>query len=167
MPVNKNQVITITYSGKPRIAPKPPWNGGFVWKKKRFKHWIGVACEHLGSSSWWPSKDHLSEKPDSMDINIQVPNGYQAIANGNLRTKNAFGEKYTNFSWHVSYPINSYNVTSLTLMKHLPIKMDLTLLTIMFYLITSKKQRTITNKPKILLKFSKNFMVNTLIKKTV
>jgi hypothetical protein len=108
---NEDHVITIKYEGAPRVAPSPPWNGGFVWKKKKFKHWIGVACEHLGASSWWPCKDHLSDKPDSVSINIQVPNGYQGIANGNLRSKKEIDKKYTNFEWFVSYPINTYNVT--------------------------------------------------------
>lgn len=108
---NENHNIIIKYSGKPRVAPSPPWNGGFVWKKNRFNHWVGVACEHLGASSWWPCKDHLTEKPDSMEINIQVPTGYQAVANGNLRSTNIIDKNYTNFEWFVSYPINSYGVT--------------------------------------------------------
>lgn len=112
LPVGQNHVLTIKYSGAPRVAPSPPWNGGFVWEKKRFKNWIGVACEHLGASSWWPCKDHLTEKPDSMTINVQVPKGYEGIANGNLRSKRVTDDKsYTNFEWFVSYPINSYNVT--------------------------------------------------------
>lgn len=107
----ENHIVTISYSGKPRIAPSPPWNGGFVWKKERSNWWIGVACEHLGASSWWPCKDHLTEKPDSMNIIIQVPTGYQAIANGNLRSIHTDDDKYTSFEWFVSYPINSYGVT--------------------------------------------------------
>jgi aminopeptidase N len=111
LPVNEKQMITIKYSGKPRVAPSPPWNGGFVWNKKKGKWWIGVACEHLGASSWWPCKDHLSEKPDSMGISIQVPTGLQAISNGYLRSSQVIDKEYTNFEWFVSYPINSYCVT--------------------------------------------------------
>jgi aminopeptidase N len=111
LPVGSSQTITIKYEGTPRIAPSPPWNGGFVWKKKRSSLWVGVACEHLGASSWWPCKDHLTEKPDSMQINVQVPNGYQAISNGNLRKVVPIDNKYMNFTWFVSYPINSYCVT--------------------------------------------------------
>jgi len=88
-----------------------PWNGGFVWSEKRGKPWIGVACEHLGASSWWPCKDHLSEEPDSMTINIQSPSKLQAVANGNLRSTKIIDDKYTNYEWFVSYPINSYCVT--------------------------------------------------------
>jgi len=108
---NQNYELTVKYSGSPRIAPDPPWNGGFVWKNKRFKKWVGVACEHLGASSWWPCKDHLSEKPDSMTINVQVPSKYKGISNGNLISTKEIEGKYTNYEWFVSYPINSYNVT--------------------------------------------------------
>lgn len=105
------ECIVVEYNGVPRQAPRPPWNGGFVWEKVKERHHIGVACEHLGASSWWPVKDHLSDKPDSMRINIMVPEGYQAVSNGNLRSESPAGEGYTNFEWFVSYPINTYNVT--------------------------------------------------------
>jgi aminopeptidase N len=105
------EVIVVEYNGVPREAPRPPWNGGFVWEKVKGRHHIGVACEHLGASSWWPNKDHLSDKPDSMRINIQVPTGYKAVSNGNLRSEKEAGKGYTNFEWFVSYPINNYNVT--------------------------------------------------------
>ncbi len=108
---NHSYKISISYSGKPRNAIRPPWNGGFVWGKKRSKHWVGVACEHLGASSWWPCKDHLSEKPDSMTINVQIPSKYIAISNGNLISTYPIENGYTNYEWHVSYPINSYCVT--------------------------------------------------------
>lgn len=108
---NEKESITIYYSGKPRIAPSPPWDAGFVWKRNRLNWWVGVSCEQLGASSWWPCKDHLSDKPDSMSINVQVPKKYQAVANGNLRSTKIIDSKYTNYEWFVSYPINSYCVT--------------------------------------------------------
>lgn len=103
--------ITVSYEGNPQVAKSAPWNGGFVWKKNRGKNWIGVACEHLGASSWWPCKDHLSDKPDSMAITIVAPAKHQAIANGNLRSVESEEDKFNAFNWFVSYPINSYNVT--------------------------------------------------------
>jgi aminopeptidase N len=111
LPEGENQVLTVNYKGKPVVSKSPPWDGGFVWKKNNNDWWIGVACEHMGASSWWPCKDHLSEKPDSMRINVQVPEGYQAVSNGNLRSTHPLNDNYTNFEWFVSYPINSYGVT--------------------------------------------------------
>jgi aminopeptidase N len=111
IPSGNREEIFIEYNGNPIIAKKPPWNGGFVWEKDKNKFYTGVACEGLGASSWWPVKDHLSDKPDSMMINLQVPKGYQGISNGNLISQTDLPGGYTNFKWLVSYPINTYNVT--------------------------------------------------------
>jgi len=109
---NQSEEIIITYNGKPARAKKPPWEGGFVWKKdkKGFK-WAGVACEHLGASSWWPNKDHLSDRPDSMNINIEVPKKYTAVSNGVLKQTIDIENDYKRYEWLVSYPITNYNVT--------------------------------------------------------
>jgi len=102
----------VYWSGKIREAKNAPWDGGFVWDKDaNGNHWVGVACEGDGASIWWPCKDHLSDEPDSMSISISVPNGYQAICNGNLISETNFGDSHTKFTWNVSYPINTYNVT--------------------------------------------------------
>lgn len=45
------QNLTFYYSGKPIIAKKAPWDGGFVFTKDRNgKPWIGVACQGTGAS---------------------------------------------------------------------------------------------------------------------
>jgi len=114
---SKNQLydtIIVYYHGKPRVAVKAPWDGGFVWKKdKNNNPWVGVACEGLGASCWWLLKDHLSDEPDSMRISISVPESLFCVANGNLRSiKNDKANKgFYVYEWFVSYPINSYNVT--------------------------------------------------------
>jgi aminopeptidase N len=108
----ESQHISITYRGKPVIAPNPPWDGGFIWQRDKNRNlWLGVACEHLGASSWWPTKDHMTDKPDSMQITLEVPRGYQAISNGNLLKKEAADSRFDRFTWFVHYPINNYNVT--------------------------------------------------------
>lgn len=108
----KEYKLTVTYSGKPDVARDPPWLGGFVWSRdKRMNRWVGVACEHLGASSWWPDKDHLSDRPDSMGIHIEVPEKYKAVCNGQLRSVEDAEKNYSRYNWFVSYPINNYNVT--------------------------------------------------------
>ena len=111
MPGEKN-TISVEYYGKPEAAVDPPWKGGFVWKRdKKFNRWVAVACEHLGASSWWPNKDHLTDEPDSMTINIEVPEKYLAVSNGTLKKTEKVDKSYNRFVWFVSYPINNYNVT--------------------------------------------------------
>lgn len=41
--------ITIYYHGKPREAIRPPWDGGWIWKKDdKGRPWISVAVQGLG-----------------------------------------------------------------------------------------------------------------------
>ena len=117
--INVNEKINfkVMYSGKPRVAVNPPWDGGFSWEKdKNGNSWIGVSCQGLGASSWWPCKDHQSDEPDSMNITSTVRYPLQVISNGKKKSdKTFFSEelqsKANNSSWFVSYPINNYNVT--------------------------------------------------------
>jgi len=115
MPVTKKgdlQSIRFHYSGTPTVAARAPWDGGFVWEKdKNGKHWVGVACEGFGASSWWPNKDHLSDEPDSMTLSVAIPNDLVFVGNGNLFSKEAEGDDYMRWTWKISYPINNYNVT--------------------------------------------------------
>lgn len=104
--------IRVNYHGTPIAAKNAPWDGGFVWAKdKNDKDWVGVACEGMGASSWWPNKDHLSDEPDSMTMTFTVPKGLVCVANGRLREEKRITNLETRYTWHVSYPINNYNVT--------------------------------------------------------
>ncbi len=104
--------VDIHYSGSPPIAKKPPWDGGFIWGKDSLdRPWVGVACEGLGASSWWPCKDYLGDKPDSMKISVKVPEGYFCVSNGQLKSIENMYDGYNRFHWLVTYPINTYDVT--------------------------------------------------------
>lgn len=110
-PKGKQTFFTVYFEGKPIAANNPPWDGGFVWRKSADDSpWIGVACEGIGASLWWPNKDHLSDEPDSMRIHVSVPKPLYAVSNGELEGTTEDGDRQT-FHWLVSYPINNYNVT--------------------------------------------------------
>lgn len=104
-------LLKMFYEGNPQPAKRPPWDGGFTWKKdKKGNPWIGVSCESEGSSLWWPGKDDVSDEPDSVAISLTVPKGLTAVSNGNLIDVTGDSLNST-FSWVTSYPINTYNVT--------------------------------------------------------
>ena len=109
--------IKVWYAGYPRKAVNPPWDGGFSWKyDKNDNPWIGVSCQGLGASVWWPCKDHQSDEPDSMRITCTARYPLKIIANGDLRSDTLIWNQYLNSwmnvsEWFVSYPINNYNVT--------------------------------------------------------
>ena len=109
--------IKVWYSGYPRQAVNAPWDGGFSWKKDdNGNPWIGVSCQGLGASVWWPCKDHQSDEPDSMRITCTARYPSKIISNGDLRKDTSEWNQYFNSwvnvsEWFVSYPINNYNVT--------------------------------------------------------
>ena len=109
--------VKIWYSGYPKEAVNAPWDGGFTWEKDdNGNPWIGVSCQGLGASVWWPCKDHQSDEPDSMRITCTARYPSKIISNGDLRKDTTVWDQYFNSlvnvsEWFVSYPINNYNVT--------------------------------------------------------
>lgn len=104
--------IEIFFSGKPREAVNPPWDGGWIWKKDRNKRpWMSVACQGLGASVWYPCKDHQSDEPDNGAIlNITIADSLSAIGNGRLKEKITNNDGTNTWSWQVVNPINNYNI---------------------------------------------------------
>lgn len=104
--------LRVYYGGAPTVAINPPWDGGFTWvTDAEGSPWIGVSCEGIGASLWWPNKDHPSEEPDSMLVSVRVPQDLVFVGNGNLRYKSEPVDGWIQYDWFVSYPINNYNVT--------------------------------------------------------
>jgi hypothetical protein len=102
--------IVIFYSGNPQVPDIPNLAGGFIWTLDRNgKAWIETVVQGSGASLWWPCKDHLSDKPDSMRISVTVPDGLTAVSNGRFLGKMDLPEKLVKFQWAVSYPINTYD----------------------------------------------------------
>jgi aminopeptidase N len=103
--------VLVQYSGVPRVAPYPPWVGGFVWKQTADgQPWFATAVQNDGADLWFPSKDHPSDEPDTALLSFTVPNGLVAASNGKLQetVKNADGTQ--TFIWYVSQPINNYDI---------------------------------------------------------
>ncbi|MFM7731521.1 MAG: M1 family metallopeptidase, partial [Flavobacteriales bacterium] len=112
IPVGQIDRITLIYHGEPVEAKRAPWDGGFTRTTDALgKPWMAVSCQGIGASLWWPCKDHLSDEPDSMDMHFTVPVAQTCISNGQERGITKGEDGYHTFHWHVSYPINNYNVT--------------------------------------------------------
>jgi len=104
--------ITVTYTGKPRMAPNPPWEGGFTWAwTDDGKPWIGVSCQVNGADIWWPVKDHPSDRPDSVSLKFTVPDSVTAVSNGLLRSVEQRSQGTKTYHWVTNYPISNYAVT--------------------------------------------------------
>ena len=103
--------ITVYYHGKPKEAIRPPWDGGWIWKKDaKGRPWMSVACQGLGASVWYPCKDHQSDEPDDgASLTIIVPDSLVAVGNGRLTNKSQLPySKLSAYTWAVKNPINNY-----------------------------------------------------------
>ncbi|MDM7921484.1 MAG: M1 family metallopeptidase [Pyrinomonadaceae bacterium] len=101
----------ITYSGKPRKAPRPPWVGGFMWEKTPAgADWVSVALQNDGADLYFPVKDHPSDKADRVAMHITVPDPLVAAGPGKFEgsTKNADGT--TTYNWLMTNPIPNYSI---------------------------------------------------------
>ena len=105
--------LRIAYGGAPRVAPRPPWDGGFTWAETEDgQPWVAVSCQIQGADLWWPVKDHPSDEPDSMRVALTVPADLRAISKRRLgRAATEHGDGTATETWFVSTPINNYGVS--------------------------------------------------------
>ena len=88
----ERDTIRVYYHGRPRVARRAPWDGGFVWATDSLgRPWIATANEGVGASVWWPNKDFRADEPDSQRIAITVPSAIADVSNGRLRSADANG----------------------------------------------------------------------------
>jgi len=121
--------VRVGYGGQPRVAPRPPWDGGFTWAYTTDgSPWIATSNQMIGADVWWPVKDHVSDKPDSMTIRVTVPEPLVVATNGRLRSVEQAEPGYTTYDWFVSTPISTYNV-SLNIAPYVQLDTTLTSLT--------------------------------------
>lgn len=102
--------VTIAYAGKPRVAPRAPWDGGMVWSKTPDgQPWVASAVQGLGCDLFWPCLDHPTKRVTVMDLAIRVPEGLTAAANGRLVSSDS-ADGWTTWRWQARQP-NDYGVS--------------------------------------------------------
>ncbi|WP_462251737.1 M1 family aminopeptidase [Ekhidna sp.] len=103
--------IVISYEGRPLDLNFDIWAGAFIWQTDDQNiPFLQSLCQGYGSKGWWPSKNHLSDEPDSASISVTVPDNLVAVSNGVLtKIDSLINEKLT-YHWTVSNPINNYNI---------------------------------------------------------
>jgi aminopeptidase N len=109
--LRKGQIYSIDfyYSGHPLEMGR---FGGFVFRKDpQGRPLVNTACEEEGASVWWPNKDQWRDEVTSMDISVEAPSDLVEVSGGRFQGKQALPDGYTRWNWHVSYPINNYDVS--------------------------------------------------------
>lgn len=94
--------VVINYSGSPSNA-----QDAFVTSQHSGTPILWTLSEPYGAQDWWPCKQDLNDKVDSLDVYITAPAQYVSVANGVEIGQTTSGLlKTTHF--HHGYPIPAY-----------------------------------------------------------
>lgn len=111
--IEKEYELELYFSGKPVIAVRPPWDGGFTWAiDSNGLPFVANSNQGIGSSIWWPNRDHPADEPDlGVLISVEVPENLMDVSNGRLiKTDHNKKEKTKTYHWEVKNPINNYGI---------------------------------------------------------
>jgi aminopeptidase N len=97
--------FTVHYSGTP-----DPSYGAFGFDTHNGDPMIWSLSEPFGARCWWPCKDVPSDKADSVDVRITVPEALVVASNGTLLSETDNGATKT-YYWRERYPISTYLVS--------------------------------------------------------
>ena len=97
--------LTIYYQG----APGSSGFGSFIQATHAGSPIIWTLSEPYGAREWWPNKNDLSDKIDSIDVFVTCPAAYRAASNGLLVGEWASGSDKV-YHWRHRHPIATYLV---------------------------------------------------------
>jgi aminopeptidase N len=101
---NQKDSITIVYKGAP---PQGAGFGSFIQTTHGSTPIIWTLSEPFGAPDWWPCKNSLNDKIDSIDIYVTTPSQYRVGSNGLLISETTVGANKI-FHWKHRYPIATY-----------------------------------------------------------
>lgn len=102
--VGTKDSISIFYKG----IPAETGFGSFIQTTHATVPVIWSLSEPYGARDWWPCKNGLDDKADSIDIFITHPNIYRAASNGMLQSETVAAGNKTITHWKHRYPIATY-----------------------------------------------------------
>ncbi len=97
--------LTIFYKGVPPAANSP--FSTFSNSSHAGVPVMWTLSEPYGGKDWWPCKNGLNDKTDSVDIAITTPEKYTSSSNGMLMKESVSAGKRTTY-WKHRYPIATY-----------------------------------------------------------
>ncbi|MER3498559.1 MAG: peptidase M1 [Chitinophagaceae bacterium] len=101
---NQKDSVSIFYKGAPTAA-----GGYFVVSSHAGTPVLWTLSEPYGASIWWPCKDVLKDKADSIDIIVSCPSAYRSSSNGLPVSETIVGPNRIAY-WKHRYPIAAYLV---------------------------------------------------------
>ncbi len=97
--------VTIAYGGQPPLTGF----GSFVNATPGGNPALWTLSEPYGARDWWPCKQDLNDKADSIDVIVRTPAAYRAASNGLLASETEDGADKI-YHWRHRYPIAAYLV---------------------------------------------------------
>lgn len=97
--------VSVYYQGTPSSAGF----GSFVQSKHNGVPIIWTLSEPYGAKDWWPCKQGLQDKIDSLDVLVTTPDSFTVAGNGLLVEEIQVGNNKT-YHWKHRYPIATYLV---------------------------------------------------------
>lgn len=96
--------LTVYYQGE----PEPGGLGTYSTDTTVYgRPIVWTLSQPYGAREWWPCKQELNDKIDSLDVLITTPQQYRAASNGLLVAENNDGTN-TEYHWKHRYPIVPY-----------------------------------------------------------
>lgn len=106
VPINSLDSITVEYEG----APPSAGFGSFQQASHNGIPVLWTLSEPYGAKTWWPCKQDLTDKIDSVDIFVKTPAAYRVGSNGKLVAEIPDGNHVT-YHWQHRYPIPAYLIS--------------------------------------------------------
>ena len=103
IPQGQLDSITVEYEG----APNSSGFGSFEVGTHNGTPLLWTLSEPYGAKQWWPCKQDLTDKIDSIDVIVHTPAAYRAASNGLLVEESQQGDQKT-YVWKHRYPIPTY-----------------------------------------------------------
>ncbi len=98
--------LSIIYGG----VPPETGFGSFVQTDHAGVPILWTLSEPYGARDWWPCKQDLNDKADSLDVIVTVPTGQRVAGNGLLIAQTDMGDGTTRHHWRHRHTINYYLV---------------------------------------------------------
>ena len=111
--VNQGQLdsITVYYSGDPTNNPQRSYEreSGRAMSSSPL---IWTLSQPYGARDWWPCKQGLTDKIDSLDMYVTVPKGNKAAGIGSLESVTEPTDSQLTYHWKHRYPVATYLVAT-------------------------------------------------------
>jgi aminopeptidase N len=97
--------ISVYYQGAPEVSGF----GSFIKSTHNSVPVLWTLSEPYGAKDWWPCKQGLEDKIDSLDVRVKVPS-FNKVASNGLLAEVLEGDAHSWYHWKHRYPIATYLV---------------------------------------------------------